>query len=77
MGPPGSPIKATEALPLTGDTLGRALAGPYGVKTGGGGESLEAGVDGVPREIEGAGVNSLEREIGCSEAFGRGRYMGA
>lgn len=48
-----------------------------GIKTGGGGESLEAGVDGVLSEIEGAGVNSSEGEVGCSGAFGRGRYMGA
>lgn len=33
---------------------------------------MEAGVDGVPREVEGSRVDGLKGEAGCSETFRKG-----
>lgn len=39
---------------------------------GGGGASMEAGVYGIPREVEEARVDGSKKEASCSEALERG-----
>lgn len=51
--------------------LGPESGGTVGVKTGGCGRSMEAGIDRVPREVERAGMDGL-KEVGHSGTFRRG-----